>query len=438
MERLRTALLLSMLAVLMTGILQAQRLEPFKGNRGKFGYRFKHSGEVVIEPNFEAAKSFTGEVGRVKINGKWGAVNRSGEVIIEPQFHYIFPFKNGVAKVAQGGDKFGIGSKWGYVNAQGKMVVPAEYDYVGNFMSNGLVKVCEGGYFEEFGEHVPYPELEEMDRLESRATTPKMGEKVQLKNTKMWTNGKWGLYDRQGRLVLPPKYDRIADNTFNGLLKACNGCRIDSENFYQDEWLGGQQGFIDGKGVEVIPLEYSFIMQIEENLCFAATNEKYFDRNSGEWTGAGKVVLMDAQGALSDLFEEIRPFSEERARYTVILDGATDEKAYGFIDKEGYSVIPEMRFEQVWDFQHGYAKVAHDAEGKTLYGLFDKEGNMVMKPEYEQLTLSRGEVCFMKDGEKTCNPTTELVPIAEVVEEEGIDGGWGNEGDDWGSEDDGW
>lgn len=52
---------------------------------GKWGY-VDIDGNIVIEPRFEKAKSFSGDLAAIQLNGKWGFIDTKGEVVIEPQF----------------------------------------------------------------------------------------------------------------------------------------------------------------------------------------------------------------------------------------------------------------------------------------------------------------------------------------------------------------
>lgn len=57
----------------------------FQDDNGKWGY-VDMNGEVVIEPQYEEAKSFSHGVAAVCIDGKWGYINRNAQVVVEPQF----------------------------------------------------------------------------------------------------------------------------------------------------------------------------------------------------------------------------------------------------------------------------------------------------------------------------------------------------------------
>ncbi len=69
---------------------------------GKWGYVDK-SGVIVLTPTFEDADSFNFSYGPFKENGKWGCIGITGERWIEPTFDYMTAFqRNGLALIKQG------------------------------------------------------------------------------------------------------------------------------------------------------------------------------------------------------------------------------------------------------------------------------------------------------------------------------------------------
>ena len=57
----------------------------FKGENGKWGF-VNNKNKVVIEPQYDEAKSFSGGLAAVKMNGKWGFINKDGRTVIDYQF----------------------------------------------------------------------------------------------------------------------------------------------------------------------------------------------------------------------------------------------------------------------------------------------------------------------------------------------------------------
>ena len=48
--------------------------------------------EVIIDPQYEDADSFSQDLAAVKKNGKWGYIDTEGNTVIPFQFDYAFPF----------------------------------------------------------------------------------------------------------------------------------------------------------------------------------------------------------------------------------------------------------------------------------------------------------------------------------------------------------
>jgi len=65
---------------------------------GKWGYIDK-TGAVVISAQFDDAKCFSEGFACMKINSKWGYVDQAGTVVISAQFDDAFGFVEGLACV---------------------------------------------------------------------------------------------------------------------------------------------------------------------------------------------------------------------------------------------------------------------------------------------------------------------------------------------------
>jgi len=74
------------------------------------------SGKWVVKPQYEAASlMFSEGMGAVKLEGRWGYVNRSGTMVIKPSFELALPFQGGFARVA-------VKGSWGYIDPNGNLV----------------------------------------------------------------------------------------------------------------------------------------------------------------------------------------------------------------------------------------------------------------------------------------------------------------------------
>lgn len=68
-------------------------------------------------------------------DGKWGYVNTSGEVVIEPAYDDARSFSNGLAAVYKDG-------KWGFIDKDNSVIIDFAFFDVGYFNSEGTTMVC--------------------------------------------------------------------------------------------------------------------------------------------------------------------------------------------------------------------------------------------------------------------------------------------------------
>ncbi len=107
------------------------------------GYQMIDSnGTVYGKTKFQAVHIFNDTTyAAVMIDGKWGFVNSSGEVVISPQFEDARSFANGLAAVQKDG-------KWGFINLDGNMVIEPQFDNAKDFNDHGGVFVLRNGAWE--------------------------------------------------------------------------------------------------------------------------------------------------------------------------------------------------------------------------------------------------------------------------------------------------
>ena len=79
----------------------------------KYGY--KHNGHVVIPAKYDDASSFREGLAAVKINNKYGFIDKTGTVVIPAKFDGAGYFDNGKAQVVLNG-------RWFYIDRNGNEV----------------------------------------------------------------------------------------------------------------------------------------------------------------------------------------------------------------------------------------------------------------------------------------------------------------------------
>ena len=69
----------------------------------------------MIEPVYEQVAYFSEDLAAVKLNGKYGFIDKMGNIVIQPQFEWAFRFREGFAWVRE--------DRSGFIDRTGKLVV---------------------------------------------------------------------------------------------------------------------------------------------------------------------------------------------------------------------------------------------------------------------------------------------------------------------------
>lgn len=231
-----------------------------------------NKGETIIPPTYEIARPFSKGFSAILLDGKWGFMDTFGHLFVKPQYDMVGDYHE---KRAVYGNKIGFINKimnYGYLDQQGKEIVEPIYISALNFSEN-LASVCKDsfgppscGYIDENGTFVinsAYSTAEEFKNGYARVSTytkfpiqyfPKYIDKAGKVVLEMdpdkgiqWNpnptikkiivdlafrmsavssegiisfmkNGKYGLINQSGRIIVEPQYKSI--NSFkDGLAK---------------------------------------------------------------------------------------------------------------------------------------------------------------------------------------------------------------------------
>ena len=92
---------------------------------------------VQAQELLRRALEFSEGLAAVRLNGKYGFIDKTGAVIIPIQYDNVYSFIEGLSNVR-------LKDKWGFIDKTGKVVIPIQYDFVWNFFE-GLAKVLLDG-----------------------------------------------------------------------------------------------------------------------------------------------------------------------------------------------------------------------------------------------------------------------------------------------------
>jgi hypothetical protein len=171
-------------------------------------------GELVIDKIFYDADIFSEGLCAVKIydNDKgyiWGYINTDAEMIIGYQYTAATPFSQGRAAVE-------VDHLYKYIDTEGNSITENIYTYAYEFSCDrARVGVKSGGgytwkYIDLDGEIVTEGYSSARDFEENAAAVEK--------------NGKWGLIDPEGNLLIPCKYGQVGDMS-EGIVWLKNGSK---------------------------------------------------------------------------------------------------------------------------------------------------------------------------------------------------------------------
>ncbi|NLJ73159.1 MAG: hypothetical protein GX333_09130 [Syntrophomonadaceae bacterium] len=295
-----------------------------------------------LERNYDRVESFSEGLAVVRLNGKYGYIDKTGKEVIPLKYNLVYSFSEGLALVRLNG-------KYGYIDKTGKEVIPLKYDSADSF-SEGLALVILNGkedYIDKNGKEVIPLKY---------AWANSFSEGLALVSL----NGKYSYIDKTGKEVIPLKYDD-ANSFSEGLARVR---------------LNIKYGYIDKNGKEVIPLEYGDAYSFSEGLALVRLNGKcgYIDKN-------GKEVIP---------FKYDMAYSFSEGLAAVYLNGKYGYK-YGYIDKTGKEVIP-FKYDDAYWFSEGFAPVNLN----NKWGYIDKNGKEVIPLKYDMAYSFSDDVALIR------------------------------------------
>ena len=154
--------------------LMAQDIKIKVNQKGKAGY-VSSAGKEILPCKYDAVSPFENGLGKVRKGEEWGVVDANGKFVIPIKYKSIIAEGN-IFKIKDG-------KKYGLVGRDGKVLLKPDYTAIYPFNSKGLAIIVKGG---------------KMSRLESN-------------NKPYISNGKLGVINAEGKILIQPKYSIIKD-----------------------------------------------------------------------------------------------------------------------------------------------------------------------------------------------------------------------------------
>lgn len=311
-------------------------------------YNFAFSYEIKINPIYDEVRVFLNELAPVKINNRWGYINKKGELVIPAKFEKVSHFNDDIARVQ-------IETGEGFINKNGDFVIPPIFEkqkFIGGGFSGSLAKVKQ--------------------------------------------NGKYGFINRKGKQIIPFIYDAASD--FDTSETA-----IVTFNKYS--------GIIDQQGNFILPLMYRYLMHIKNGLYQITPNYSFEEKSVKYINSSGKIILElneekkcswsfrqglcpsydlklkkygyineNAEIIINPMFEEADPFENGLAKVTIGNDG---KKTIGYIDRTGKFVLPAI-------YEDGTFLPSPDLVEVKFgnWGIVNLKGEFIVPPNFDDLLVS--------------------------------------------------
>lgn len=196
------------------------------------------NGELVIPANYESSNGFSEGIAKVTKNGNEGYINKSGNEITTINFDYASDFSHGIGIVNKGGEWINdpmlfIGGKWGIINQKGNYITELKYDKIGLFLDDKHIAVNQGCSYSKTQRNITGGKYAILDFTTGQEVTDFLFDKIEPLTSetpnvlRASNNGKFGLIDFEGNILIPIKYTSISSINADGYFNA----RIGKERY---------------------------------------------------------------------------------------------------------------------------------------------------------------------------------------------------------------
>ena len=266
----------------------------------------------------------------IKLNGKWGYIDRTGKIVVQPQFDHAFAYRDDLAPVQ-------VGCKLGFINRIGKIVITPQFDFAFDFRDMTISN-----------HEVLAPESIGDESCVKGNGTGLFSFASYVKDAiTVVTGDKWAYIDRTGKTISKPQFIKT-DTSFEELVPV----KVDRKYGYKDR-----------NGKIVIQPKFDLTFGFKEGLAQVMVGNRRNGYKLGYIDRTGKYAI--PLGKFDNLGGY---FSQGLAKVQIAYKG-------GYMDRTG-TVVIKPQFDEVFDFYDGLAKVIIDRK----IGYIDRTGKYIWQP----------------------------------------------------------
>lgn len=209
------------------------------------------------------------------------------------------------------------------------------------------------------------------------------GNKVEIKNYKYYTayeNGKFGIINNEGTIVINPEYQEIISipNSSKPIF-ICTYDVNDETNTYKTKALNEKN--------EEILQGYDKIEAVDN---FDSKQNIWFEDNVLRVNKNGKYGLIDFEGkeVLPCDYDEIVALKSVKSNLLVKKAGNV-----GLVNEKGQTIIP-IQYKEIKTLKEGYKNEYIVVNENNKYGLISTSGNILIEPKYEDVKYLNNSTLF--------------------------------------------
>lgn len=309
------------------------------------------------------------------VGGQWGLINAKGDTLTPIKYSAITTIKNERCMVNIGGYISSMrnfwGGKWGVIDVLGKEIVDTIYDYVIPYANNVAfvgkeVEIKESDNKEVVHKKIRWGAIDIIGRLiipfDFEYDTKKRPQNFQDEYALIYKENNPYFIDKNGIATTRKCIETISHfNKENSLFLLDDGKYINHINT-----------IIDKQGKTVIPLKYDIIGNgIVDNVILL---EDKVQKKGVIYNVSSKKAIY--HGYLT----HYNYFGNKPSEGLIAVRDKNNQIAW--INMEGDVVLKPQKFNQAENFREGLAATA---DSNDKWGFIDKEGDWIIKPKYREV-----------------------------------------------------
>ena len=324
------------------------------------------SGKELLQCEYDKIEALEGVQNTFKItkDGKGGIADDKGNVLITPSYAEITSLDK---DRSQGFIVKNSDGKYGIVDTANKQVLETKYDTVEKIYRNDYYVVTENGKQEVVKKAGDIVLSGNYDKIEAILQNPENGIIYKQKE-------KYGIMNLSGDVVIKPEYEKLKEGASGSII-----AKKDSK-----------YGIIDLEENQKVEFKYKNLSYNEKADLYIAEDDQYENEildSNYQVKQTGYLIELNTDKGYMELNQNNSykyynfKFEEQNAENIFTsntLFASKKDGKYGFVDKNGKTVVDYIYDDVTSQNSYGYAGIKKDGK----WGAIDKDGKVVKEPTY--------------------------------------------------------